>query len=164
MSDDYGEKLHGALGAALVRATTRPDGSFDVRPEAIAAVMLALAIAALREDRDVPAALHWMRDRIAEVIADELPATQGKTTPPPLPEGEGQPRSQAAHALSLQVMELLIPHPGIVQGGALANATATWLATHESARREGALKFFWDLVTRMVTATDQEKARERGGG
>ena len=154
MSDDYGEKLHAALGAALVRATTRPDGSFDVRPEAIAAVMLALAIAALCADRDQSAALHWLRDRIAEVIADELP---------PLPEGGGS-RAQAVQTLSLQIMELLLPHPGIVQGGALANAMATWLAAHASERREAALKFFLDLVTRMVAATDQEKARERGGG
>jgi hypothetical protein len=83
--------------------------------------------------------------------------------PPPLPEGEGS-RAQVAHTLSLQIMEPLLPHPGIVQGGALANATATWLATHASERREAALEFFLDLVARMVAATDQEKARERGGG
>ena len=123
MSDDYGEKLHAAMGAELVRATTRPDGSFDVRPEAVAAVMLAIAIAALRADRDLPAALYWLRERIAEVIADELSATPGKDMPPPLPEGEGS-RAQA-HAD--EMTRIVVTYAALLQAHPCHFMDAAWL-------------------------------------
>jgi hypothetical protein len=123
MSDDYGEKLHAALDAALVRATTRPNGTFDVRPEAIAAVMVALAIAALRADRDLPAALYWLRDRMAEVIADELSATRGKDTPPLLPEREGT----RAQVYADEATRLVVTYATLLQAHPCHFMDASWL-------------------------------------
>ena len=74
-----------------------------------------------------------------------------------------KPDPALALGLSREIRPKLAGHPPEIQGGALADLVALYIAGHHPAIREEVLALWIEMVRQLIEPSEQQIAESRGG-